>query len=84
MFNTRTTFINTFHYDLFVIINNINFASYADDYTPYTTDESAKKVMHKLAVEAKSLFKWFSDNQMKANPDKCHLLEVKVPQVKVN
>ena len=27
-----------------------------------------------LEIEAKSLFKWFSDNQMKANPEKCHLL----------
>ena len=59
---------------MFLIINNIDFASYADDNTPYTTNESAEKVIDKLEIEAKSLFKWFSDNQMKANPDKCHLL----------
>ena len=60
--------------DLFLIINNIDFASYADKNTPYTTDESAEKVIDKLEIEAKSLFKWFSNNQMKANPNKCHLL----------
>ena len=65
---------NIFLCDLFFIINNIDFASYADDNTPYTTNESAEKVIDKLEIEAKSLFKWFSDNQMKANPDKCHLL----------
>ena len=49
---------------------------YADfaSYTPYTTDESAEKVIDKLEIEAKSLFKWFSDSQMKSNPDKCHLI----------
>ena len=40
----------------------------------FTTDESAEEVIDKLEIVAKSLFKWFSDNQMKANPSKCHLL----------
>ena len=37
-------------------------------------DETAEKVIDKLEIEAKSSFKWFSDNQMKANPDKWRLL----------
>ena len=41
---------------------------------PYTTDKGAEKVIDKIEIEAKSLFKWFSDNQMKANPDKCNSL----------
>ena len=65
---------NIFLCDLFLITNNTNFASYADDNTPYTTDESAEKVIDKLETEAKSLFNWFSDNQMKTDPDKYHLL----------
>ena len=65
---------NIFLCNLFLIINNINFASYADDNTPYTTNESAEKVIDKLEIEAKSLFNWFSDNQMKTNSDKYHLL----------
>ena len=63
---------NIFLCDLF-LINNIDFASYADDYTPYATDESAEKVIDKVEIEPKSLLKWFSD-QMKVNPNKCHLL----------
>ena len=27
-----------------------------------------------LENAAKTLFQWFSDNQVKANPDKCHFL----------
>ena len=69
-FNTRTILFNIFFCDLFLISNNFDFASYADDNTPYTTDE---KVIQKLEIEAESLFKWFSDNQMKAKPDKCLL-----------
>ena len=65
---------NKFLCGLFLSINNIDFASYVDDNTPYTTDESAEKVIDKFEKKAKSLFKWFSDEQMKANPDKCHLL----------
>ena len=44
------------------------------DNTPYTADESAKEIIDKLEVETKCLFKWFSDNQVKVNSDKCHLL----------
>ena len=59
--------------DLFLIINNIDFMSYADNNTPYTTDESTEKVIVKLEIEAESLCKWFTDDQMKANPDKYYL-----------
>ena len=34
-----------------------------------------KKVIDKLEKEAKNLFKWFSDNQTKVNPE---VLQVKV------
>ena len=65
---------NVFFCDLFLVFDNIDFAIYADDNTPYTTDESAEKVIDKLEIVVKSLFKWFSDNQMEANPGKCHML----------
>ena len=74
---------NFFLCDLFLIIDNIDSASYADDNTPYTFDESAEKVVDKLEIVAKILFKWFSDNQMKANPDKCHLLISSASQSKL-
>ena len=65
---------NTFLCDLFLIMENIDIVSYADDNTPYTTGNSIKKVIQKLENAAKTLFQRFCDNQMKSNPDKCHFL----------
>ena len=65
---------NIFLCDLFLIMENIDIASYADDNTPYTTRNSMEEVIQKLESAAKTLFQWFSDNQMKANPDKYHFL----------
>ena len=60
--------------DLFVIMENIDIARYADDNTPYTTGNLIEEVIQKLGKAAQTLFQWFSDNQMKANPEKCHFL----------
>ena len=55
---------NIFLCELFLIINNVDFAAYANDNTPYTTDDdkSAEKLIVRLEIEAKNLIKWFSDN----------------------
>ena len=67
---------NKFLFDLssLLITLALLITNYADDNTSYTTDESTVKIIDKLEIETKSLFKWFFDNQMKANPDKSHLL----------
>ena len=65
---------NIFLCDLFLIMENIDIASYADDNTPYTTGNSIEEVIQKLENAAKTLFQGFSDNRMKANPAKCHFL----------
>ena len=67
---------NIFLCDLmwFLIVENIEIASYVDDSTPYTTGNSIEEVIQKLGNPAKALLQWFTDNQMKANPDKSHFL----------
>ena len=65
---------NIFLCDLFFIMNKTEFASYADDNTPYTSGQNIDNVIRSLENDSVRLFKWFSDNQMKANKDKCHLL----------
>ena len=65
---------NIFLYDLFLIMDNISFANCADDNTPYVAGENIDKVINKLEEASITLFKWFSDNQMKVNPSKSHLL----------
>ena len=48
-------------------MNDIDFASYADDNTPFIIGD----VIFKLQNASKTLFQWFYDNQMKANLNKC-------------
>ena len=61
---------NIFLCDLFFIMNDVEFASYADDNTSFLVGDDLSDVILKLQNASKTLFKWFSDNQMKANPDK--------------
>ena len=49
-------------------------ASYADDNIPYTSGISLNLVLEKLESSTHDLFRWFKENHMKANPDKCHRL----------
>ena len=60
--------------DLFFIVNKIDFASYADDNTPFVSGDRLDDVLISLENTSLKRFDWFSNNQMKANPDKCHLL----------
>ena len=55
-------------------MNETDFASYADDNTPYVTGDSIEDVINSLENVSTTLFKWFADNQMKSNKEKCHLL----------
>ena len=62
--------------DLFFIVDEIDFASYADDNTPFVSGDRLDDVLDSLEKASPKLFDWFSNNQMKANPDKCHLLTI--------
>ena len=63
---------NIFLSDLFLVVQNIDFAVYADDNTIYDTGDNIDEVIFSFQESSKKLFKWFADNQMKANEDKCH------------
>jgi len=65
---------NIYMCDLFYIIENQEFASYADDNTPFVTGKTLEEVKTNLEIISKKFFTWLSNNQMKGNPDKCHLL----------
>ena len=67
-------FFNIFICDLFFDDIDIDLANYADDTTPYAYDLELDKVIESLEKNIDKLFDWFSDNFLKANPDKCHLL----------
>ena len=58
--------------ELFFIVGKIDFASYADDNTPFVSGERLDDLLVSLEKASSKLFDWFSNNPMKANLDKCH------------
>ena len=65
---------NIFLVDLFFILNKIDITNYPDDNTSYTSSNDVNGLIKSLEEASKVLFKWFEDNLMKSDPDKCHLL----------
>ena len=60
------------------MIEDIEFASFADDTTPYSTKDCIDDVISSLTKASEDIFKWFSDNEMKVNPEKCKLIVAKL------
>ena len=65
---------NIFLCDLFLSIENNYFTNYADDTTPYVIGNNPDEVVSELKDITEKLFNWFSQNEMKANLGKCHML----------
>ena len=55
--------------DLFYFLEDIDIASYADDTTLYIVKETKESVINALETSSAKLFKWFSNNFMKANSE---------------
>ena len=70
----RPLLFNIFMCDLFFIVNKIDFASHADDNTPFVSGNRLDDILDSLEITSLKLFDWFSNNQKKENPDNCHLL----------
>ena len=59
---------------MFFVVQNVDFASYANDNRIYDASDKIDKVIFSLQESSKKLFKWLADNQMVTNEDKCHLI----------
>ena len=46
----------------------------SDNNTPYVLGNNIEDVIINLQNASLTLFQWFYDNQIKANPDKCHFI----------
>ena len=73
-FILRPVLFRNFLCDLFFIMNETDFASYPDNNTPDRIANSIHDVSQSLEHDSMIFFQWFSDNQIKANISKCHLL----------
>ena len=58
-------------------------ASYDDDKTPYATGVCLEKTLQKVEKASNTLFRWFSNNYIVENADKCHLLASTSEEVSV-
>ena len=67
---------NIFLSDIFFFVNDTEITNYAEDNTPYATEDSIEKLIATLTKETNILLKWFTFNEMKSNTDKCHLIIV--------
>ena len=56
---------NIFLSDLFFVLKDTDFTSYADDSTIYDISDSINDVTASLQDSSEKLFQWFSDNQRK-------------------
>ena len=59
---------------MFFELSQTDLSSYADDNTRYVEAKNIDEVITILENDSIQLLKWFSDNQMKDNKDKCHLV----------
>ena len=55
-------------------MNDTEVCNYADDTPLYVGDKNLRAVLSKLKNDALLLSEWFSDNFMKLNEEKSHLL----------
>ena len=64
---------NKFLCDIFLIMKDRDFASYAGYNTRNTKWVTLDDVIETLQNDSTGLYQWFKDKQMKVHKDKCHL-----------
>ena len=66
-------FFNIFLNDLFLQIAKVDNCNYANGTALLTSDRNINRVISRLEIDLALSSKWFYDNYMKLNEDKCHL-----------
>ena len=65
---------NIFLADLFVIHSDIDIKNFADDNTRYLSAKNVEDVIESFEQVSVPLLRWFENNLLKGNTDKCHFL----------
>ena len=65
---------NIYIRDLFMFTEGRNTANYADDNSPYVCSTDIDSVISELEYDSDILLDWVSNNGLKANPNKFHLI----------
>ena len=67
---------NIFLNDIFLFISKCQLCNYADDNTLYKSGKNMQKIKNDLEMDFMILHKWFHENHMVLNPDKCHFIVI--------
>ena len=70
----RPFLFSIFLADFFLIHSDIDIENFADDNTPYLSAENVEDVIGSFEQASVSLLRWFENNLLKGNADKCHFL----------
>ena len=70
----RTLLFNINLDDLLFSLKDIGICNFADDTTAYISDESLENVLKSLEKNSVFAIRWFENNYMKLNTDKCRLI----------
>ena len=65
---------NIFMCDMFLILKPTYFTGYADDSKPSVVRANIEDVIKALEEIGENILNWFSNDEMKLNTNKCHLL----------
>ena len=65
---------NVFINDIFWFANRTKICNYADDTTIFACHPDLDNIIKQLEEDSTVIVKWFSDNFLKLNDDKCHLM----------
>ena len=65
---------NIFINDLFLFVSNSYLGNYADDNTLYTFRFNLEEIKNTLRFDFDLVSKWFEENYMVLNADKCHFM----------
>ena len=65
---------NIYLNDLFFFLKDVGICNFADDTTRYISDESLENVLKSLEKSSMLAVRWFENNCMKLNTDKCRLI----------
>ena len=65
---------NIFINDMFYLVGEAEICNYADDSTIYACDTTIELVIDKLEKHSFEIASWYSNNFMKLNEEKCHVM----------
>ena len=75
---------NIFLADLFLIHSDTDIVNFADDDTSYLSAKNVQDVIESQEQTSVSLFRWFENNLLNGNADKCHFLVSASQEINLN